>query len=52
MQNNAYLLGTCNYWCDKAFSAYEILSGEARAMFTCVKLQGCKVMVACLHHCI
>jgi hypothetical protein len=27
LQNNAYLLGTCNYWCDKAFSAYEVLSG-------------------------
>jgi hypothetical protein len=27
VQNNAYLLGTCNYWCDKAFSAYEVLSG-------------------------
>ena len=27
VQNNAYLLGTCYYWCDKAYSAYETLSG-------------------------
>lgn len=34
LQNNAYLLGTCNYWCDKACSAYEVLSGVHRQPVT------------------
>ena len=27
LQSNAYLLGFCNFWCDKAYPAYEILRG-------------------------
>lgn len=29
LQSNAYLLGVCNFWCDKAYPAYEILRGTA-----------------------
>lgn len=35
LQSNAYLLGVCNFWCDKAYPAYEILRGATMADSEC-----------------